>query len=176
MEIIMPRDSSNNISAAFRGAAEVVAQGLQKGQIAMKPGDNEKPQGGGKSILRPPNELKPLIITEMQRRGGRVEVAIGRKPGKDRDLFAIVAEALGVSEEDRKKTIGEINPEIFKSKRKDPEKDAKRNAWDYNMQVAVQQLKDPRFGGPFIFSPKHGVWELTSAGDDEATGLIRERK
>jgi len=175
MEISMPRDSSNNISAAFRGAAEVVAQGFQKGQVIMKSGDNEKPQGGGKSLLRPPNQLKPLTLVGIQRRGGRVEIAKGPKPGKDRNLYVEVAEALGVSEEDRRKTIGEINPDIFKSKRKDPEKDARRNAWDYNMLVAVQQLKD-RFGGPFIASSKPGVWELTPPGDAEAQRLIREQK
>ena len=172
----MPRDSSNNISAAFRGAAEVVAQGFQKGQVIMKSGDNEKPQGGGKSLLRPPNQLKPLILVGIQRRGGRVEIAKGRKPGKDRDLYVEVAEALGVSVEDRNKSIGEINPEIYESKRKDIEKDARRNAWDYNMLVAVQQLKDHRFGEPCVVSPKIGVWELTPPGDAEAQRLIREQK
>jgi hypothetical protein len=167
MEIVIPRDSSNNISTAFRGAAEVIAQGFQKGQIIMKSGDNEKPKNGGKSLLRPPNQLEPLILVGIQRRGGRVEIAKGRKPGKDRNLYIEVAEPLGVSEEDRKKTIGEINPGIFKSNRKDPEKDAKRNAWDYNMLVTVQHLND----SGFIVSPKPGVWELTPAGIDEANRL-----
>ena len=142
----------------------------------MKSAHSENPTGAGKSLLRPPNELKPLIIIEMQRRGGCVEIAIGRKPGKDRDLFVIVAEQLGVTADERQKTIGEINPGIFESKRKDPNKDAKRNAWDYNIQVAVQQLKDAKwFGEPLIVSSKTGVWELTPAGINEAERIIGEQ-
>jgi hypothetical protein len=118
---------------------------------------------GGRTILRPPNQLKRPLMLEMLQRGGRVVVGL-KRTGADRDIYVIVAEAVGVTEKERQMTIGEIKPEIFQSQNRNAEQHARRNAWDYTMTVAVQQLKDHRWGGPFIRSVKRGVWEFTPRG------------
>ena len=128
----------------------------------------------GKSILRPPNELKPRILLEVHRRGGRAEIGESRKPGKDRGLYISVAETVGVTEEERMLTVGDIYPGIFTSGHQNAETEARRNAWDRTMLVAVQQLKDFRFGGPYIQSPQRGVWELTRLGFREVERLTRK--
>ena len=131
-----------------------------------------------KTVVRTPDQLKPFILTQVYRRGGRVEIGTSRKPGVDRDIYAVVAESLDVSKEEQRQTIGERWPEIHQSGRQDAAKDAKRNAWDYTMLVAVQQLKDPKRAGKkrdpqdsFIYSPQVGVWELTRIGYDTAKQL-----
>lgn len=89
-----------------------------------------KSTGGGKSILRAPNELKPHILLEVHRRGGRVEIGDSRKPGKDRDIYVHVAETIGVTDEERQLTVGEIYPGLLTSGRANAETESRRNAWD----------------------------------------------
>ena len=124
-----------------------------------------------KTVVRTPQQLKPFILAELYSRGGLGEIGTSRKPGADRDIYVTVAKAVGVSEEEQRQTIGERCPEIFNSGRTDVEKDARRNAWDYTMLVAVQQLKDPKRAGKkrdlrdaYLHSPQVGVWELTQRG------------
>lgn len=132
-----------------------------------------RPKGGSRSILRAPNELKAHILLEVHRRGGRVEIGESRKPGKDRDIYVRVAEAIGVSPEEQMLTVGEICPDILATRRQNAEAESRRNAWDRTMLVAVQQLKDHRFGGPFIQSPDRGVWELTQLGIHKAERMLQ---
>jgi len=133
---------------------------------------NPRPTGGGKSILRAPKELKAHILLEVHRRGGRIEIGESRKPGKDRDIYVHVAETIGVTDEEQRLTVGEIYPELLTSGRANAKAESRRNAWDRTMLVAVQQLKDYRFGGPFIQSPDRGVWELTPLGIRESERLL----
>ena len=128
-----------------------------------------------RTIIRTPADLKPIILAEIHRRGGRVVIGTSRKPGPDWDIYSIVAAALGVSAVDQQLTIGDRWPEILQSGRKAAARDAKRNAWDYTMLVAVQQLKDPKRAGTkrnsddaYLHSPQVGIWELTNRGELEA--------
>ena len=134
-------------------------------------GSNKK----AKTILRAPGLLKPLIVREICRRGGRVRISLGRNAGPDRDLYVIVARALGVTDEERKLCVGDTYDDITDSGRADPEKDSKRNVWDYNMLVAVEHMKLRERGTPCIKrgSPK-GVWELTEEGNEYGRRLLSE--
>jgi hypothetical protein len=114
-----------------------------------------------KTILRPPGDLKPFIVLEIYRRGGRVDIGKS-KPGPDRDIYEIVASNVGVTVEERKLIIEDLWKGIHDPGRRKNPGDAKRNVWDYTMLVAVQQLKE--FQGFVQKGGKPGVWELTASG------------
>lgn len=117
-----------------------------------------------KTILRAPNLLKPHILAELRRRGGTAEVGERNKPGADRDLYDIVAARVGVTETERELTLADLDPEYHlrvAAGHRATDNDADRNAWDYTMLVAVQQLKD---AGLIAKGTRRGRWELTARG------------
>ena len=117
-----------------------------------------------KTIIRAPNLLKPHILAELRRRGGSAEVGERGRPGTDRDLYDIVAESVGVTASERNLTLADLDPEYHSrvaAGHRATDKDADRNAWDYTMLVAVQQLKE---AGLIAKGTRRGRWELTVRG------------
>lgn len=115
-----------------------------------------------KTILRAPNLLKPHILAEIRSRGGVVEVGERGKPGADRDLYDIVATRIGVAPHERELTLVDLDPEYHSrvaAGHRASDNDANRNAWDFTMLVAVQQLKD---AGLIAKGTRRGRWELTT--------------
>ena len=122
-----------------------------------------------KTILRAPNLLKPHIIAELRRRGGRSHVGERGKPGADRDLYDIVATCVGVTAPERELTLADLDPDYYSrvaAGHRATDKDADRNAWDYTMLVAVQQMKD---AGLIAKGSPRGHWELTVRGLRESS-------
>lgn len=120
------------------------------------------------TTLRSSQQVRNALIDEIHRRGGVVHVGSAQKPGADRNIYDDVADRFDVTPEERELSIGDICPQIHFSGRKDAEKDAKRNAWEYTMLVGCQKA---RYEGLIYYSRQRGVWELTEAGMRFAASL-----
>lgn len=127
----------------------------------------------GKTVLVSSELIHAPLIEEIYRRGGAVEILDGTMPGKDRDIYDIVAEKVGVTEAQRRLRIIDIWPTILsESKNQTALQHAQRLAWDYTMLVAVQHLKQPRPVAYLRKGTRRGVWELTDAGKQQGQQLI----
>lgn len=107
--------------------------------------------------------VEPRLVLWMWRKKGKVEVGTNQRPGKDRSfIYDGIAADLVVTQEERRLTIGEVYPPLFlPGRRANVQNDAKRNAWDYTLQVVIQHLRKQKYAQP---SEQRGVWELSEAG------------